>query len=79
MEFWVFLGGLVVVGIVLLVRSRRGGTGTRHFGRNGHLDDGPIGYGANVAPPGTAPGATVNAGWFSRDHTGGSDGGFAAE
>jgi hypothetical protein len=79
MEFFAFLGAVVVVGIVLLVRSRGGGSGTRMSGRPDHLDDGPIGYGSSVSPPGTAPGAEVNVGWFSRDHSRSNRGGDAAE
>ena len=79
MELWVFLGLAVIVGIVLLRRSRSGGTGTRMFGRPGHPEDEPIGYGSRVSPPGTPPGATANTGWFSRDHSGSDRGGDAAE
>ena len=77
MEFFLFLAGVVVVGIVLLTRSRRAGSGAGTFGPPEHLEGGPIGYGNNVAPPGTSRGATVNAPWFGRDHSGdaGSRGG----
>jgi hypothetical protein len=68
MEMFVFLALVVVVGIVLLARSRGGGTGTRMFGRPDQ-PDGPIGYGSSVSPPGTSPGAEVSVGWFSRDHS----------
>ena len=63
-----FLGGVVVVGVVLLVRSRSGGSGARPVDPPEHLEDGPIGYGASVAPPTTSRANSVNAPWFSRTH-----------
>jgi hypothetical protein len=78
MELWVFVGAIVVIGIVLAVRVRSGGTGTQRFGRSQDQDE-SIAYGARVSPPGTPPGATVNTGWFNRDHSGSDRGGDAAE
>jgi hypothetical protein len=70
MEFFAFLGLAFIVGIVLLARSRAGGSGSRTVGPPKHLEGGPINYGEFVAPRGTSPGASVNAPWFGRDHSG---------
>ena len=68
MDKWIFLGIVLVVLVVLLYRARSGGSGSRLFNRDLHLEDGPVGYGANMAPPGTGKGASVNAPWFARSH-----------
>ncbi len=73
MELWVFLGLVLVVGIVLLRRSRAGGTGSPPDGPPRNVGGEPINYGEFVSPRGTSPAAGVNAPWFGRDHTDSGD------
>jgi len=79
MEPFVFIGGAVVVIVILIWRGRAGGSGSRVFGPDEDQPAGPINYGSTVAPPGTSAGASTNAPWFGRDHSGPSHGGGAGD
>ena len=67
MELLVFIVGAWIV-LLFLARGRfgRGADSAARRAREGE----PIGYGANVSPPGTSRAASVNAGWFGRRHDG---------
>ena len=68
MEVFIVFFAIFVVGSVLLIRSRSGGTGSGAVDPEEHLEGGPVGYGATFSPPGTSPANEVNAPWFSRTH-----------
>lgn len=67
MELPLFLIGVVVV-LVYLARGRIG-VGRTQRERDSVEGNRPIGYGEFIAPPGTGPGANVNAPYFKSDST----------
>jgi hypothetical protein len=65
MEILIFLVGITAV-MLFIARDRIGGP-SRSKVEQGEFDaNHAIGYGASVAPPGTSPGASVNAPWFAK-------------
>ena len=69
MELPVFL---VVVTVLMLyaARHRIGGRSRTPAEERDFEGNRPIGYGEFISPPGTAPGASVNAPYFRNDHSG---------
>lgn len=68
MELWLFLGAVFVVLVLLMWRSRSGGTRARPVDEYHHIEGEPINYGAIVSPRGTSQAAEVDAPWFGREH-----------
>jgi hypothetical protein len=69
MELVVFLvGGFILM--LWIARDRIGGRSRTPSEESDFEGNRPIGYGEFVAPPGTAPGASVNAPYFRSDHSG---------
>ena len=69
MEILVFLVGITIV-MLWIARDRIGGRSRTPNEQSDFDSNRPIGYGEFVSPPGTAPGASVNAPYFRSDHSG---------
>lgn len=68
METLVFLIGVVI--LMLWIARDRIGVGRTQRERDEIESNRPVGYGATVAPPGTARGASVQAPFFGSDRSG---------
>jgi hypothetical protein len=67
MEILVFLIGATAV-MLFIARERIGGRSRSKAEQIDFDTSRPIGYGANISPPGTSRAATSNAPFFGRDH-----------